>query len=842
MRRSADPAVPSGQAPAHETPDAGHTGRAWSGPYGLTALTLGLLVGAAYFPALRAGFVWDDVIFTEEPVLRTWSGLWSIWFSPADIKNEGHYWPVVYTSLWLEHKLWGLAPLGYHAVNLLLHWINSVLVWRLLARFAVPGAWAVAAVFAVHPLHVESVAWVIERKELLSGLFYLTAALTWFRFVEAPTRSRYLLALALFTLGLLSKSVVVTLPAALLIWHWWRRERVTGADLLRLAPFFAVGLAVTLGDLSYYTSRESLALGYSLTERVLIACRALWFYTGKLLWPTELAVIYPLWDIRAGDLLGWGYVAAAVAAPVLLWLGRRRLGRGPLAGALFFGVTLSPMLGFVDYGYMQFAFVADRFQYMAGIGAMAVLVGWAAWGAARLPQGFQVGARGLLAAVLAVLGTLTWSQAGIYRNEITFFTHVVSLNPGARDAYLNLGSALFKTGRFDEGLAASRLALKHRPDSAGAHSNVGHGLLKTNRLVEAERHLRRALEIEPRRASARQNLAELLRLRKLYGQAIEAYRAVLRIDRKNAGAYAGMGAALFATKRYEEAAAAVEKALLLAADDSIAKPLQLLAGQVHRVLGRLDKAERHLRRATDLDPRNPVALVELARVRMAQQRFEEAHGHLRQARELSPRDPVTLHSIAEALRSHGRHDQALEAYRAALEVNPEFAPARAGLGISLFGSKRHAEAVENMERALRLQPDLPVASALHVFMARAHQKLGRPEKAAAHYALAAEANPGNTEAFDRLAMMRFGQKRYREALELYRTLAELAPAGAQTHANIAAALYHLDRPAEALRSFERALSLDPDLKMAKTGAAHMRRILERSGTSGAREDAPRRKR
>ena len=198
--------------------------------------------------------------------------------------------------------------------------------------------------FAVHPLHVESVAWIIERKDLLSALFYLTAALTWIRFVEGPGWGRYGLALALFTAGLLSKSVVVTFPAALLIWHWWQRERVTSTDLFRLAPFFVVGLAVTLADLSFYTSREPLSLGYSLIERVLIASRALWFYVGKLLWPTDLAVIYPLWDIRAGDPLAWAYLAAAVAVAVLLWLGRHRVGRGPLAGGLFYAVTLSPVL------------------------------------------------------------------------------------------------------------------------------------------------------------------------------------------------------------------------------------------------------------------------------------------------------------------------------------------------------------------------------------------------------------------------------------------------------------------------------------------------------------------
>ena len=219
------------------------------------------------------------MIFTDEPVVHAWSGLWHIWFSPGDIAKEGHYWPVVYTSFWLEHKLWGLAPLGYHAVNLLLHLVNVLLIWRLLQRLAAPGAWVVAAVFAVHPLHVESVAWVIERKDMLSVAVLLAAALTGSDRGGAAAGTLPL-ALGLFTAGLLSKSIVVTARRAsdrALVARGPRdaeRHDAAGAVL-------AVALVVTAFDLSFYTSREPLALGYSLVERVLIAARALWFYAGS---------------------------------------------------------------------------------------------------------------------------------------------------------------------------------------------------------------------------------------------------------------------------------------------------------------------------------------------------------------------------------------------------------------------------------------------------------------------------------------------------------------------------------------------------------------------------------
>ena len=788
------------------------------------ALALGLLVAVSYFPALSGGFVWDDVIFAEEPVIHSPSGLRSIWFSPADIKNEGHYWPLVYTSFWLEHKLWGLQPAGYHAVNILLHLLNCLLLWRLLARLAVPGAVVIAALFAVHPLHVESVAWIIERKDVLSALFYLGAVLAWIRFTEAPRPGPYALALVLFTAGLLSKSVVVTLPAALLIWHWWQRGRVTRSELLRVAPLVVVAVAITAADLSFYTGREPLELGYTVLERVLIAARALWFYAGKLLWPVELAVIYPLWEIDAGDVLAWGYLVGAVGLAALLWLGRRRLGRGPLAGALYYAVTLGPVLGFVDYGYMQFAFVADRFQYLAGIGVLAVLIGAATHAVGKLPGGFRSGAWGLAAAAVLLLGSLTWRQAGIYRDEVALFSHITALNPEARDAHLNLGNALLEADRTEEGLAASRIAVQQRPDSADAYSNLGLALSNLERFEEADESLRRALELNPRHKSARQNTAELLRKQEQYAAAVEAYRTVLERDREYALAYAGMGDALFHLERYEEALASLAQAVALQPGLPMVGDLQVLMGRASRELGRLEAAAEHFRRAMAIDPRDATPVLDLANLRAMQQRHEQADALLRRARELQPNDPATLQNVAEALRKQQRYEESLAAYRAVLELDPEYALAHAGMGDALFRLERYEEALQSVAQAASLQPELPMAGSLHRLMGRAALELGRPE-AGDHFERAVQLDPQDAEALDHLAMLRFGQQRYEAALGRYRSLLEINPDNAQTHSNLGATLYYLGRAEEALRSFEHALSLDPALETARAGRDQLRQLL-----------------
>ena len=792
-------------------------------------LGLALLVWACYFPALSGGFVWDDAIFAEEPVIHRWSGLWNIWFSPADITNEGHYWPIVYTTFWLEHKLWGLAPLGYHLVNVVLHLANTVLVWRLLLALAVPGAWAVAAVFAVHPLHVESVAWIIERKDLLSAAFYLSAALAWIRFVEAPHPRRHCLALGLFAAGLLSKSMVVTLPAALLLWHWWKRGRVTGTDCLRLAPLFVVGLGITAGDLAFYAAREPLALGYTAVERVLIAARALWFYAGKLVWPSDLAVIYPRWEITAGDPVGWAYVAAAAGLAGLLWCLRRRLGRGPLAGAAFFAVTLSPVLGFVDYGYMQFSFAADRFQYLAGVGLMAVLVGGAALGAGRLPGRLRFAPAGVLLVVLAVLGTLTWRQAGIYRDEITLFSHIVSLNPEARDAHLNLGGALFDAGRVEESREASLVAIEQRPEAAGAHANLGRVLLFEGRFDEAEARLAHALALDPRDRITWQNMGELRRKQGRYEEAVEWFGKVLARDTGNAVAHAGLGASLYELKRYDEALASMDRALALAPEGPNVRSLHALAGHAQLALGRVGEAERRFRRAVRTEPRNPAPLIELARLRMAQERFDEAGAYLRRARALAPDDTAVLQYIAEALRKQGRYAEAVESYRAVLAIDPDFAMAHAGMGDALYRLERYAEAIESLERSLSLHSLPPTATARLVLMGRAAEKLGRAQAAVGYFERAVSIDPRDREALDNLAVVRYGAKRYEDALGLYRTLLDIEPDNARILANLGATLYRLDRHEEALRTFERALSLDPELKTARTGVEQLRKRLRTHG-------------
>ena len=721
------------------------------------------MVAVSYYPALAAGFVWDDSIFTGEPAVHAWSGLWTIWFSPGEMMEE-HYWPVLYTTFWLEHKLWGTSPFGYHLVNMLLYMANVVLLWHLLRRLAVPGAWAVAAVFAVHPMHVESVAWVIGRKDLLSGLFYVASALCWIRSIDGLEDGQrrfassfgvhpglYLGALGLFVAAMLSKSASVTLPVAFAILLWWKNGRVTWADAWRIAPFFVVALAVALADLTYYTAGRDFGIDYGPVERVLIAARALWFYAGNLVWPTELAVIYPVWDVGVG---AWGYVIAAVAVVALLWLGRHRLGRGPLAGVAFFAVTLSPALGFVDHLYMQFSLVADRFAYLAGIGVIAVLVGAAFHCAGKLPDLPKTAAPGVLVVVLAVFGKLTWDQAGVYRDEISFYSHVISLNPEARSAHRNLANALIASGRPLEALGASTIAVEKRPDSASEHVTRGIALLALDRLDEAAASLRHALELDPANKLARYNLAQILKAQGRLDESLALYREVLKLDPEFALAHAGMGEALFRLGRYGDAVEPLRQAVSLRAD---ALPVS------------------------------------------------------------------THHFLAEAFRRQERYQEAIKAYRKVLEIDPDFDSAHAGIGYALLRLERFAEALASLAWSVSLEPQSPDATDRHVAMGLAFEALGRTEDASNHYLRGLEIDPQNSTALNSLAWLHYRQQRYEEALRHYGTLVEIDDANAQVRVNMAAAFHYLGKSEEALRNLEIALSLDPAL--AETGLGEMRDAL-----------------
>ena len=470
----------------------------------LSAAALCAMVAASFFPVAYAGLVWDDNLFIAGPVLE-WSGILDIWLNPFELK-EKHYWPLTYTTFWLEHKIWGMDPVGFHVVNVLLHLANTLLVFRIMLKLGVPGSWFIAAFFAVHPLHVESVAWVIQRKDVLSGLLYLLSVSAWIDFTDSGRVGRYRLSLLCFGLGLLAKSVVVTLPASLLILQWWRNGRVESAHAARLIPFFVLAAALVGLDQALYHARSNADFDLSMLDRLLIASQSVWFYLGKIAFPVNLAVVYPKMDFGLDNPIAWLALFGGLALLFALWHFRSRIGRGPLAGVLFFTVTLSPTLGFIDYGFMKYSFVADRFQYLAGIGIMAASVGAAAVWLSNLPLYEKLANIAAALAICVVMGTLTWQKIGIYRDNIAFYGSILVNAPDLEAINFNYANALARTSRFDEAIAWYNRTLELNPTNSDAMNNLGVVLMESERYDDAVAHFRKSLEAYPGKIGFLNNL------------------------------------------------------------------------------------------------------------------------------------------------------------------------------------------------------------------------------------------------------------------------------------------------------------------------------------------------
>lgn len=452
----------------------------------------------AYLPALNAGFIWDDDDYvTHNDNLRDVNGLARLW-----VPGTTHqYYPVVFTTFWIERQLWDLHPTGYHVVNVLLHAMNAVLVWRLAKTLRMPGAWMIGAVFVLHPVHVESVAWVTERKNVLSALLYLLAAMAYLRFDESsaahavasnrqiaksPDRQLpwrwYVLSLLLFTLALLSKSVTCSLPAALILMVLWQRKRLTITRLLPLVPMFAIGLVLALHT-AHLEKTNVGALGsefaFTAAQRVLIASRALLFYPDKLLVPWPLTFIYPRWQIESGQLIAYWPVAVIMMIGSVAMISYLRGWRGPLLALLFYAGTILPALGFVNIYPMRFSFVADHFQYLASLGIIALVVGIAA----RALRGSRV-AVPLAAVVILALGALTWQQCWAYQSEEALWRWTINQNPGAWIAHNNLSKILSDRGEQNEALVHLQKSVELYPQDPQLHANLAREL-RTNGQFDA---------------------------------------------------------------------------------------------------------------------------------------------------------------------------------------------------------------------------------------------------------------------------------------------------------------------------------------------------------------------
>ncbi|MEO8197119.1 MAG: tetratricopeptide repeat protein [Thermoanaerobaculia bacterium] len=673
--------------------------------YLLPAAVLIALTFAAFSPVLQAGFVWDDDAYvTENPNLHDLSGLRDIWF---DIGATKMYVPLTFTTLWAEHQLWGNRPLGYHLVNLALHAAGAVLFWLLLLRLGLPGAWLAAAVFAVHPVFVESVAWVTEIKNTQSTVFALLCCLAYRRFAlssaaEGPGRHpwiHYSLTLFAFAAALASKPVVVALPLVLLLLLWWKRGFVGRGDIAAIAPMLLLSLAAGLVAMHVeriYGGARGVHWQLPLLDRILVAGRALWFYVGKLLWPTDLAPIYPRWSIDPAFPAAYLFPLAAGGALAALWLYRTRIGRGPFVAAATFGLLVAPLIGIFNVSYHLNSYVADHFQHHAAPALIALLAAGATGLARRFPR---VGrsAPWLAALILAALALSSNVYARVFESEETRCRATLERNPSSWLAMNNLGVALNRQRKFAEAKGWFEKAIVARQPYPEAESNLGVALVGLGNPVAA----------------------------------IEHYRTSLRAWPENPLAHNNLGTALAQTGRIGAAEAEFEEALRLRPD--YAEPR-----------ANLDKLRSANAQASD----------PLASERTDGHSFETAIEELLQEVRSHPDSAERRNNLGAALASSGDLDAAIEQFSAAARLMPDSVASRINLGNALLSSDRPAAALDPLEEAVRLAPHDGQA---HHLLGVCLAQLDRLPEALHHFEEALRIDPTDREAGENL-------QRAREAL------------------------------------------------------------------------------
>lgn len=514
-----------------------------------------------YSPVFNGDWLWDDdYLITANLVVQSPDGFASFWVEP----KTADYFPLTMSLLWLMWKWFGMDSTGYHVASVLLHALGSCLVWALLKTIGLRGGWLVGLFFSVHPIAVESVAWVSELKNTFSLPFFLLAGCFFVRFEDTGRRIFYWWALVLFLAAMLAKSSAVMFPVVMLLYVWWLRDRIVWRDLWNAAPFFLVSLILGLVTLYFQHSRaignEPIPIG-GLDSRFAIAGMAIFFYLSKILWPALLLPIYPQWNANPPELiqfLPWSVLAGVLG---VFWIRRKTWGRHALMGAGFYLITLLPVLGFVAMSYMRVGWVADHFLYipMIGVVALGVGVGFRASDLAGKKWRLVFGA--FAAFVVGVLAFWSHRYAGIWENEDKLWNYTLKHNWECWQAHNRIGAREFNRGNVDVALDHFREATRLRPDLAETQNNLGSAVLAKKDTKAAIKQFQEALRLSPDIVAIQSNLARALLLDNQPAAAAEFYADLCRRYPDNSTFLCNLGVTLYQSGKKTEAIAIFRRAL-----------------------------------------------------------------------------------------------------------------------------------------------------------------------------------------------------------------------------------------------------------------------------------------
>jgi tetratricopeptide (TPR) repeat protein len=700
----------------------------------LPAAILMLVTLVAYAPVWRAGFIWDDdVLLTGNPAVQAPDGLRTIWRGA----QSPDYFPMTSTVLWLEWRLWGANPLGYHLVNVLLHALNALVLWRVLRkifssefRFSsgdtpviefetrswkpelFTAAWLAAAIFALHPVNVESVAWIAELKNTLAMFFFSLTLWAYLRSEESARNSSHAIAwyagaVIAFVLALLSKTAVVPLPVVLLGLAVWRRGRLTWRDVRRGLPFFTASALLALVTIWFQQHRaigSMVARDDGFLSRMATAGCAIWFYLYKAILPVNLSLIYPRWRFNGSDALAYLPGLAAVAGLLICWRFRKRWGTPWLFAFGYFVVMLAPVLGFVDISFMRYSLVADRWQYFAILGPIA-LIAVQLTGSLRPITAVRFGHAPFSVGLLLALGVLTWRQAGNFSDPEMLWTNTLSRNPNCPVAQIELGNIFVGKNRPDEAIPHYAAALRISSDDELARYNLGYALLQQGKIADAIVHLEKAVALQPNYLPAQFNLGNALFQNGQVQEAIGHYEKAVALDPGFADVHNRLGNALLRNDQLPEAIAQFQEALKIRpADPNALNNLGVV--MIHQ--GRSDEAMAMFQRAVELQPNFAEGQNNLGRILLLKGRAREAVTHYRASLKSQPDDPATLSNLAWVLATSSdaslrNGNEALELARRASQVSGGQNPAALrATAAACAETGRFEQAIAHARRAFKL--------------------------------------------------------------------------------------------------------------------------------------------
>lgn len=725
----------------------------------LALLAIVLLTAAAHMPGVGGGVLPDDNRYiTENRLLRQGAGLRAIWLEPGAMDQ---YYPLTFTSFWAEYQIWGKDLAGYHVVNILLHAANAGLLYILLRQLGLGGAFLAAAVFALHPITVGSVAWVSERKNVLSALFYLSSMLFWVKFLhleaqQRPTRypaAAYIAGIVLFCMALLSKTATCTLPVVLALLVWWRHRPesyrpATAAIMPMLVIAAAMGLA-TIWVERNYSGAAGLEFTFSPIARVLIASRALWFYLGKLVFPVKLCMVYPRWQIDAEAWWQYAYPLLAGCTFAATWLAKKKTGPGPLAAAAIFAVTLAPTLGLVTFSYMEHSFVADHFAYMACIPLIVLGVSAGTVLAKRSDRGKSIGTI-VAAAVLAFLIAATWQRSVVYADQGKLWDDTISKNASSFIVWNSRGVYQHNKGNADQAIADYTKAIQLQSNYCVAYHNRANAHYDLGRYDPAIADYTKAIAnasdiVSEYRARGHLGRARAYRAMGNSLAAIDDFTEAINIDPGYQEAYSGRAEISADLGRVDHAIADCNKAIAMKPDDWRALSVRAMAllskgntadalddlgqaaacapapaallnnrGVLNRELGRFDQAIADFTKVIELRPQDSLAYYNRAETHYRTAAGALAMSDYGRAIELAS-DPNAKH-IVHAYSQRGRlrgqandHEGAIRDFDKVIELRPDLPAGYVNKAISLRKQCRSADLIAHWREAVSAKPDWPDA-------------------------------------------------------------------------------------------------------------------------------------